>query len=56
MQNFNSIDLLVSERINVILICKFQNVAWALRLKVCSNANPLHYYALRVPHKVNRWR
>ena len=23
---------------------------------VCSNANPLHYYALRVPRKVERWR
>ena len=23
---------------------------------VCSNANPLHYYALRVPRKVDRWR
>ena len=23
---------------------------------VCSNANPLHYYALRVPHKADRWR
>ena len=22
---------------------------------VCSNANPLHYYALRVPRKVDRW-
>ena len=24
--------------------------------KVCSNANPLHCYALRVPRKVDRWR
>ena len=23
---------------------------------VCSNANPLHYYVLRVPRKVDRWR
>ena len=23
---------------------------------VCSNANPLHYYVLRVPHKADRWR
>ena len=22
---------------------------------VCSNANPLHYYVLRVPSKVDRW-
>ena len=22
---------------------------------VCSNANPLHYYVLRVPRKVDRW-
>ena len=22
---------------------------------VCSNANPLHYYALWVPHKADRW-
>ena len=25
-------------------------------LCVCSNANPLHYYVLRVPRKVDRWR
>ena len=25
------------------------------RLCVCSNANPLQYYALRVPHKADRW-
>ena len=24
-------------------------------LCVCSNANPPHYYALRVPHKADRW-
>ena len=24
-------------------------------LSVCSNANPLYYYALRVPHKADRW-
>ena len=24
-------------------------------VRVCSNANPLHYYALWVPHKVDRW-
>ena len=23
---------------------------------VCSNGNPLHYYVLRVPRKVDRWR
>ena len=23
---------------------------------VCSNANPLHYYALRVPRKADKWR
>ena len=23
---------------------------------VCSNANPLHYYALRAPCKVDKWR
>ena len=23
---------------------------------VCSNANPLRYYVLRVPHKADRWR
>ena len=23
---------------------------------VCSNANLLHYYVLRVPRKVDRWR
>ena len=23
---------------------------------VCSNANPLHYYVLRVPRKADRWR
>ena len=23
---------------------------------MCSNANPLHYYALRVPRKTDRWR
>ena len=23
---------------------------------VCSNANPLHYYAFRVPPKADRWR
>ena len=23
---------------------------------MCSNANTLHYYALRVPRKVDRWR
>ena len=23
---------------------------------MCSNANPLHYYVLRVPRKVDRWR
>ena len=22
---------------------------------VCSNANPLHYYALQIPRKVDRW-
>ena len=22
---------------------------------VCANANPLHYYALQIPHKVDRW-
>ena len=26
------------------------------RMCVCSNANPLHYYVLRVPCKVDRWR
>ena len=26
-----------------------------LTLIVCSNANPLHYYALQVPHKTDRW-
>ena len=26
------------------------------RAHVCSNANPLHYYVLRVPRKVDRWR
>ena len=25
-------------------------------LCMCSNANPLHYYVLRVPRKVDRWR
>ena len=31
----------------------FQNIiSW---MCVCSNANPLHYYALRVPLKVDRW-
>ena len=25
-------------------------------VNVCSNANPLHYYALRVPRKADRWR
>ena len=32
---------------------------WYYRIRkkcVCSNANPLHYYVLRVPRKVNRWR
>ena len=24
-------------------------------VSVCFNANPLHYYALRVPRKVDRW-
>ena len=23
---------------------------------VCSNANPLHYYALQVPPKADKWR
>ena len=23
---------------------------------VCCNANPLHYYVLRVPRKLDRWR
>ena len=26
------------------------------KLCVCANANPLHYYALRVPPKADRWR
>ena len=45
----------------LILICKFQNVPCALSFEVCvcvcvcSNANPLHYYVLRVPHKADRW-
>ena len=25
------------------------------QINVCSNANPLHYYVLRVPRKVDRW-
>ena len=32
--------------------CIYPNIC----LSVCSNANPLHYYALRVPHKMDRWR
>ena len=28
----------------------------AVSVCVCSNANPLHYYVLRVPCKVERWR
>ena len=27
-----------------------------LQLNVCSNGKPLHYYVLRVPRKVDRWR
>ena len=34
----------------------FSDEIYLLPICECSNANPLHYYALRVPRKVDRWR
>ena len=38
--------------------CTLQKVKKNKKIKIMfiSNANPLHYYALRVPRKVDRWR
>ena len=30
--------------------------SYIYEISVYSNANPLHYYALRVPRKAERWR
>ena len=47
----------------IIHLVKFYQPAYLHKKKtkseyicLCSNASPLHYYAIRVPRKADRWR
>ena len=46
--NINSVDRTVYRYVHYVCVC--------VCVCVCSNANPLHYYVLRVPRKADRWR
>ena len=53
----NALQSLHKERTSVTFFSNWVNTEFPIMsVRMCPNANPLHYYALRVPCKVNRWR